>query len=179
MRFVRDEEKNRRNRAKHKVSFESAVLVFDDPNALSLQDRFVAGEERWQTLGLVGGMVILWLRIRFMKKMGKKSSGLFQRARPRLANGGSMSKTRKPSKEIALLAAMDDAKIDTSDIPEVKDWSAAVVGKFYRPIKKPVTVRLDADVVAWLKSQGPGYQTRINKFLRAAMIESRTRRKRA
>ncbi len=90
-----------------------------------------------------------------------------------------MSKTRKPSKEIALLAAMDDAKIDTSDIPEVKDWSAAVVGKFYRPIKKPVTVRLDADVVAWLKSQGPGYQTRINKFLRAAMIESRTRQKRA
>jgi uncharacterized protein (DUF4415 family) len=91
-----------------------------------------------------------------------------------------MSKTsRKPSKEFALLAAMNDARIDTSDIPEVKDWSGAVVGKFYRPIKKPVTVRLDADVVAWLKSQGPGYQTRINKFLRAAMLEGRTRRKRA
>lgn len=74
---------------------------------------------------------------------------------------------------------MNDASIDTSDIPEVRDWSSAVVGKFYRPIKKPVTVRLDADVTAWLKSQGPGYQTRLNKLLRAAMAQSRTRRKRA
>jgi uncharacterized protein (DUF4415 family) len=47
--------------------------------------------------------------------------------------------------------------------------SRAVVGKFYRPIKKAVTIRLDADVLAWLKSQGTGYQTRINAFLRRAM----------
>ncbi len=59
MRFVWDEEKNRRNRAKHKVSFETAALVFDDPNALNIQDRFIEGEERWQTLGLVGGIVVL------------------------------------------------------------------------------------------------------------------------
>ncbi|SRR5258708_30419710 len=72
MRFVRDEEKNRRNRAKHKVSFESAVLVFDDPNALSLQDRFVAGEERWQTLGLVGGMVILLVAHTFYEENGEE-----------------------------------------------------------------------------------------------------------
>ena len=72
MRFVRHEEKNRRNRAKHKVSFESAVLVFDDPNALSLQDRFVAGEERWQTLGLVGGMVILLVAHTFYEENGEE-----------------------------------------------------------------------------------------------------------
>jgi uncharacterized protein (DUF4415 family) len=60
-------------------------------------------------------------------------------------------------------------QIDTSDIPEVVDWSKAVVGKFYRPIKEPITIRLDADVVAWLKSNGPGYQTRINALLRSAM----------
>ncbi len=112
--------------------------------------------------------------------MAKEPSGLFQRVRPRRAKEGFMPKTsRKPGKEIALLARISDAKIDTSDIPEVKDWSGAVVGKFYRPIKKPVTVRLDADVLAWLKSQGPGYQTRINEFLRTAMIGSRPRRKRA
>lgn len=87
--------------------------------------------------------------------------------------------SRKQNKEIAALAAMDDADIDLSDIPELKAWTGAVVGKFYRPIKKPVTVRLDADVVAWLKAQGRGYQTRLNKLLRAAMTQSRTRRKRA
>jgi uncharacterized protein (DUF4415 family) len=59
--------------------------------------------------------------------------------------------------------------IDTSDIPEVKDWRRSVVGKFYRPIKEPVTIRLDADVLDWLKSQGPGYQTRINALLRQLM----------
>ena len=85
--------------------------------------------------------------------------------------------SKKQNKEIAVLAAMDDAQIDTSDIPELKDWSGAVVGKFYRPVKKPVTVRLDADVVAWLKSQGDGYQTRLNKLLRAAMMQSQSRRK--
>ena len=68
---------------------------------------------------------------------------------------------------------MKDEDIDTSDIPEIKDWSKAVVGKFYRPIKEPVTVRLDSDVVAWLKSAGPGYQTRINALLRRAMVGGR------
>jgi uncharacterized protein (DUF4415 family) len=42
-------------------------------------------------------------------------------------------------------------------------------GKFYRPIKRPVTIRVDADVLAWFKRQGRGYQTRINKLLREAM----------
>jgi uncharacterized DUF497 family protein len=59
MRFVWDEEKSRRNLIKHKVSFETARLVFDDPNAISRPDRIVEGEERWQTLGQVGGVVIL------------------------------------------------------------------------------------------------------------------------
>ena len=59
MRFEWDENKNRRNRAKHKVSFETARLVFDDPNALSLKERVVDAEERWQTLGTVGGVVVL------------------------------------------------------------------------------------------------------------------------
>ncbi len=44
-----------------------------------------------------------------------------------------------------------------------------MVGKFYRPIKKPLKIRVDADVLAWLKGQGRGYQTRINALLRSAM----------
>lgn len=67
------------------------------------------------------------------------------------------------------LNRLGDHAIDTSDIPEVRDWSNAVVGKFYRPIKKPLTIRLDADILAWLKSPGKGYQTRLNALLRAAM----------
>jgi uncharacterized protein (DUF4415 family) len=71
--------------------------------------------------------------------------------------------------EIKALQRLPDERIDTSDIPEITDWSQAVVGKFYRPLKKPVTIRLDADVIAWFQATGPGYQTRINALLRAAM----------
>ena len=77
--------------------------------------------------------------------------------------------SRKVAKELAALARMPDDKIDLTDAPEVREWREAVVGKFYRPIKKPVTIRVDADVLAWLKRQGSGYQTRINKLLREAM----------
>jgi uncharacterized protein (DUF4415 family) len=88
-----------------------------------------------------------------------------------------MSKvSRTQKKELAALAVMRDSQIDFSDQPEVRDWSRAVVGKFYRPIKKSLTIRLDADVLAWLKSSGPGYQTRINQLLRAAM-RSKSRRR--
>jgi len=82
-------------------------------------------------------------------------------------------------KQLAAVRAIRDRDIDTSDIPEITDRSRAEVGKFYRPIKKPVTVRLDADVLAWLKSQGKGYQTRINSLLRSAMSKHSPRRKRA
>lgn len=58
-------------------------------------------------------------------------------------------------------------------MPEVVDWSGAEVGRFYRPAKKPVTIRLDEDVVAWLKSYGRGYQTRANSLLRHAMESTR------
>jgi uncharacterized DUF497 family protein len=57
--FAWDETKGRTNRRKHGVSFETAVRVFDDPDAVSYLDRIVDGEERWHTLGLVGGIVIL------------------------------------------------------------------------------------------------------------------------
>ncbi len=81
----------------------------------------------------------------------------------------------KVAKELAALAQMADDKIDLTDAPEARDWRGAAVGKFYRPIKRPVTIRVDADVLAWLKRQGRGYQTRINKLLREAMEGKRRR----
>jgi uncharacterized protein (DUF4415 family) len=68
---------------------------------------------------------------------------------------------------------MPDSEIDFSDLPlqdpSAAKWRKAVVGKFYRPIKQPVALRLDADVLAWLKSKGSGYQSRINEMLRHQM----------
>jgi len=59
MRFTWDEDKNRRNLAKHKISFETARLVFEDPFHVSRLDRDVEGEERWQTMGLIGSVVVV------------------------------------------------------------------------------------------------------------------------
>jgi uncharacterized protein (DUF4415 family) len=70
------------------------------------------------------------------------------------------------------LAERPDAEIDYSDIPEITDFSGFEVGKFYRPVKEAVTVRLDADVVHWLKRDGKGYQTRLNAILRREMEKS-------
>jgi uncharacterized protein (DUF4415 family) len=57
-------------------------------------------------------------------------------------------------------------------MPEVIDWSRAEIGKYHRPPKKPVTMRLDADVLKWLKSCGEGYQTKVNMLLRRAIMQT-------
>lgn len=74
--------------------------------------------------------------------------------------------------EIEALAAMPEDQIDTSDIPPLDDvfWKRAVRSPFYKPTKTATTVRVDSDVLAWLKSQGKGYQTRMNAILRHAML---------
>lgn len=84
---------------------------------------------------------------------------------------------RQRRKALAAIAAIPDEQIDTSDIPKLTDeqLSNAVRGEMYRPVKKPVTMRLDADVIHWLKSQGPGYQTKANRLLRAEMLRSLVR----
>ena len=67
------------------------------------------------------------------------------------------------------LENLPDDDIDTTDIPEILDWSDARRGVFYRPVKQQITLRLDADIIAWFKSHainGRGYQTDINGALR-------------
>ena len=70
------------------------------------------------------------------------------------------------------LAAMSDAEIDTADIPEApaENWALARRPGLYRPVKRHVTMRLDADVIEWFKDRagGRGYQTEINRVLRKA-----------
>ena len=78
--------------------------------------------------------------------------------------------TAKKRAGLRRLARRPDREIDLSDIPEIRQLpSDAVIGKFYRPKKQSVTLRLDADVLAWLKASGEGYQTRINAYQRQLM----------
>ena len=92
--------------------------------------------------------------------------------------------TRGQLAELKSLAALPESHIDTSDAPELLDWSGAKRALFHRPVKQQLTLRLDADVVAWFKSQtksSEGYQTRINRALREYVQGqiSRSRRSRA
>jgi len=80
-----------------------------------------------------------------------------------------MKLTKNQAKQIRALKRMKDKDIDFSDIPELTGDEKFVVGKFYRPVKQSLTIRLDADVIAWVKKEGKGYQTRINTCLREAM----------
>ena len=86
-----------------------------------------------------------------------------------MKKGTSKRLSRGQRAELESLAALPDDAIDTSDAPELLDWSGAKRGLFYRPVKQQLTLRLDADVVAWFKNHttsDEGYQTRINRALR-------------
>lgn len=81
--------------------------------------------------------------------------------------------TAAQRREVKALAALPDDSIDYSEIPPLteKFWENAVRNPFYRPVKRQLTVRLDADIIAWLQQQGKGYQTRLNTLLRSAMLK--------
>jgi len=77
--------------------------------------------------------------------------------------------TAAQQSELDALASLTDPEIDTSDMPEVRDWSAARRGAFYRPVKQQLTLRIDADLVAWFRARtagGKGYQSHMNEALR-------------
>lgn len=81
--------------------------------------------------------------------------------------------------ELKALAKKSDDEIDYSDIPASEDgqWSEAVRGKFFfRPLKTQASVRIDADVMEWLKRPGKGYQTRLNAILREAMLREQNKK---
>ena len=107
-----------------------------------------------------------------MKTQNKKHAGMV-----RVESNGTV--TPELEAELKAIATMSDDDIDTSDIPEITDWSGAERGKFYRPIKEAVTVRLDSDVLHWLKKDGKGYQSRLNAILRKEMAAQSKGRKAA
>ena len=86
-----------------------------------------------------------------------------------MSKAASKELTGEQKAEIEALAALPEEEIDTSDIPEILDWADARRGLLYRPVKRQITLRLDADVVAWFRANAPngrGYQTEMNRVLR-------------
>lgn len=86
-----------------------------------------------------------------------------------MSNSDNSTKARRD--RMTKLAALPEATIDTSDIPEAPlgAWAQAEIGRFYRPKKEIVTIRLDADVLEHFRRNsagGRGYQTAINAALR-------------
>ncbi len=94
-----------------------------------------------------------------------------------MTRGNSESLSQQQRAELAALIALPDEQIDTSDIPEQRDWSGARRGVFFRPLKRQITLRLDADVIDWFQRQTKaekGYQTQINQALRE-YVEARSK----
>jgi uncharacterized protein (DUF4415 family) len=83
--------------------------------------------------------------------------------------------SERAKKQLEALAAMPDELIDYSDIPPLTEdfWKNAIRNPYYRPVKKQLTLRLDSDLIAWLRDAGKGYQTRINEILRREMLRER------
>ena len=88
----------------------------------------------------------------------------------------SMKKVKADSKrksQIRALKKMKDQDINLDDIPEILDWSKGVRGKFYRPVKQAISIRVDADVLTWFKTRSEKYQSKMNEALREYMQKRR------
>ena len=81
--------------------------------------------------------------------------------------------------ELVELEAMPDSKIDTSDVPERLDWNNATIGKFYKPVKTQISLRVDDVVLDWFKSRSGRYTTMMNQALRSYMIAEEAADRRA
>ena len=84
--------------------------------------------------------------------------------------------TPEQQAELKALAALPEDQINTRDIPEQRDWSGARRGVLFRPVKRQITLRLDADLIDWFRRhprQDAGYQTSINQALREYVSQHR------
>jgi uncharacterized protein (DUF4415 family) len=83
--------------------------------------------------------------------------------------------------ELARLNGLDEREVDFSDIPRLTPefFKEAIRNPWFKPIKKSTTVRIDADILAWLRAPGKGYQSRINEILRRAMFRAQVAERKA
>jgi uncharacterized DUF497 family protein/predicted DNA binding CopG/RHH family protein len=163
MNYEWDEAKSRNNVAKHGLNFEDAEQVFAGPCIAFEDDRFAYGEERLITLGLLAGRLVViahaprdgGTRIISMRKRG--------------TDVNRKSVVIKKASDLARIDRMKDSDIDYSEIPRLDKTFLTKATMPWPPAKKQLTIRLDEDVLDWLKRHGKGYQTRINRILRVVM----------
>jgi len=173
--FTRDAAKARSNLAKHSVNFEDAKRAFSDPFLIIVEDCEVEGEIRYQAIGR-GESGPLLLTVFADRSRDDVSSPPGRQT--------NMSKERTPissrkgiriSDETRHLYARLDprAKGTARSLPPERWATAMRREEFFKPLKKQTTVRIDADVLDWLRSQGDGHLTRINQILRDRMTAER------
>ena len=174
MRFEWNAAKNRANQKKHGgLDFETASRVFRDAQVVLAKDRVVDGEQRWHAIGEVLTAVLRYVSADRRKKMARKSSASSRRGKRVSVSAEPIWNKPLSKRQEGVLkgisqrqAAGDDSEIDFSDIPELSEEQ---LRSGRRPAKRLVAVRLDPDVLEWLKQYGEGYSSRINNILRAVM----------
>ena len=122
-------------------------------------------------IGCVGGIAILLVVHTSEEQYGEEEIRIIsaRKASPR-ERAFMIPLTAKQRRELTNLAARPDAAIDYSDAPETPARPSAIeVGRFYRPVKQLVSIRVDADVLAWFRDRGKKYQTYMNEVLRREM----------
>lgn len=173
IKWIWDDEKAKANLLKHQVAFSEAALVFEVPLHASRFDPHSDGD-RWQTIGRLGPALLFVVHTYpVIWESDTISIGRIISARIATHSTGEPMKTEISSKlspeqfaRMERLAALPDDAIDTSDIPEVRDWTGAKRGLFYTGPNDKVAVAVDADVVAWFRSHSPAaeeYEKRINR----------------
>jgi uncharacterized DUF497 family protein len=166
MRFEWGEVKRRANLKKHGIDFADLEPLFDGVTLTVPDERFDYGEERFVTLGLLNGLVLVVVHT---------ETGEVIRVSPH-ARRRSMRKSatsKKSRTDWGRLKKMSDTEIDLSESPELTPemFARAVVRRGLRPVerKAQLTLRVDHDVLEWFRKRGRGYQTQINALLRAYM----------
>jgi uncharacterized protein (DUF4415 family) len=103
----------------------------------------------------------------------KKSASSPHEKRLQAKDAFTAIRTPKQRRELLRLAALPDSEIDLSDAPELASPPPEVsIGRFYRPIKQLISLRVDADVLAWYRGHGKRYQTMMNEVLRRPMQQA-------
>jgi uncharacterized protein (DUF4415 family)/uncharacterized DUF497 family protein len=166
MRIEKSAAKEHSNVRKHGIDFSFAEHIFTDPLAVTVYDRFENSEHRWHTFSWVGGMLLIVVHTFPDPDDGQR--------RPR-RKGHAMSEetlANRPvltKEQIAQLEGLAKLEPDTDDIPEAPAANWASAQRFYKARKEAISLRIDADVLHWLKQRSDKYQTEINRILREKM----------
>jgi uncharacterized protein (DUF4415 family) len=156
--------------------------VWDDPHRAVLPDGIEDGKPRWHAVCIVGPVALLLIVHANLDPQDEDRIRMIGARKAIRREGSSMRKglSRAQLNQLAKIGASPDDQTHTIDVPEapVENSTEARRGGFYRPVKQSVTIRLDADIIAWFKQHAPNgrYQTEINRTLRQYVIATEKQR---